>query len=1454
MSHSSHWNRPSLFTAPAHPAQHPDFVTLLRAVDERGNPVRANKTIRRGAGGQIVKERTAEHGRFRAEVRRVDDDAAFASLLREIGDDPAALLCCAFPVGLEPGPGENCGPAFLVLPAAVLGKALGLSALVVDARGQALTDAVAHVWQWGDDVVTPRLKQHWRASSWLPFDFDASDGMPPDMAQALARDDLRDDLMATILPCWPDLRRVTVGSTSTRIMIGGEPLKAIGAHTFVQADTDLRDRASEALGLLAAAAGYAFQKPLFHRTGEAAGQQLGSTPWIPFDPSVLRNRISVSYDGAPTTLDEMPPDAAGWHPITALPQAPVATPGRRLTASDFRAIDDALVNEANQRLPAGARYSRTPDAGGALRAVVTRETLALDDVLETQSGKRTLRDIALAGQRVRCQAHWRGSTSWNAYVSFHADGSPFVFDNGIGEKLVLRPEARREWLKAFIGSPRAPSLPVEEVGLDAATHRIRGAVGAFLQRAEAHHAGVEARDRRLRALRRDIYRRLVGAYPAENADVLAEVVNERRLLHDELGIAFDEAVEARSVTQDFLPLNRRSLNAQARREARRIVEQERREALARLGELDDGGVQQRDEPPRTVIAATTGAGKTHVTVAEIVATVHRRRERGLAHRVVVHVPRHDLAEQMLATIRDAASHSGVRITAAIYRGRGAADPDPAATDAAAAAAVSAAGRRGVLMMPHTARVMRDGAIMDTPAMCRALPVAAAASGLLQDEAAVCGPAGGAEDGRSCVWRDACPYRAQAPFAAGADIVIAAHEFLVSPLPEAVTRGAFLVITDEAFWGALLKTYWLPHGVFDEANLRAAPPKTGIGAARTIAWNDERFLRGLHAKVRTLLSRWGSGPLTGAMLAEAGITLMDARRACEVEMSRRIDGLFSADDARAPEERIAAARERAGVNGHLIALAAFWSEVARILDPAVAYDASARLVAGLTPPAVGDAWRARVESPSIRIMAPPRLAAGVRHLPLLALDATPPEFLADLLPGLETVRVDVAAPHADVTQVVGKWGKRSLREDGRWQDIADRVAALRLKHAGGVVGVIVHREARVGVADQGDEPRAGGDEVDRFLALLPHAPPGAATVIAMHHGAVTGLNALETCSALVVVGAPEPSPDDVEALAAHLWGGVPPPSSTGSVAVGARLRGGGGATITARRHGDARAEMIRAAISDAAAEQALGRGRLVRRTAADPVEVLFLGNALLRGAVDRVVHDEVAQFDRTARLLARGVVPVASQDIVQARPDLFKANAKPDAAWREAAAMSRIAKAGGRVEAAWPAGFAQGLGAPLGLPGQWRVLTYRPAPSDRWGGLRRPCKRAVLVPAKVVAITGIQFEPDAAFQDLRKWVGGIMGHEIDLQADALPEIDLGRRVRAARHLLENIGPDYFEFVRREMADAPSKQVAESLWRRMDAIAWSFFTRAGLDDAAASAEAARFLDRWIEGLCRSHGLRG
>jgi len=169
-----------------------------------------------------------------------------------------------------------------------------------------------------------------------------------------------------------------------------------------------------------------------------------------------------------------------------------------------------------------------------------------------------------------------------------------------------------------------------------------------------------------------------------------------------------------------------------------------------------------------------------------------------------------------------------------------------------------------------------------------------------------------------------------------------------------------------------------------------------------------------------------------------------------------------------------------------------------------------------------------------------------------------------------------------------------------------------------------------------------------------------TVDIQHFNNITGENSWADVAAIIVIGRTEPSPRTVEQTARALFGAdiiEIDPDEKGAVRYpattrGIRMRDGRGVAVQGPAHPDERAEAVRWAICEAGLVQAIGRGRGVNRSAADPLQIDILTNVVLPIEVDEVTTWNRIQPGLAQIMRARGAVPLSYADIATAYPDLF----------------------------------------------------------------------------------------------------------------------------------------------------------------------------------------------------------
>jgi putative DNA primase/helicase len=534
-------------------------------------------------------------------------------------------------------------------------------------------------------------------------------------------------------------------------------------------------------------------------------------------------------------------------------------------------------------------------------------------------------------------------------------------------------------------------------------------------------------------------------------------------------------------------------------------------------------------------------------------------------------------------------------------------------------------------------------------MCDNLPAVrdAIAAGETVEEAA-CGKPGGA----SCVFRQTCAYHLQPATARDADVVVAAHDVIIGgKLPAGIGRGFALILTDES---------WHDRG----AETRTLTTETLLAgeSAHPVLRHDDPLrpddlatadLHVLRRKLAAAIEASQDAHPSRAALVAAGLTASDCREASRLEWRRKVTGLLR--PGMAPEARRDAVQRCAG-NAAIPRLSALWKAAAALLDGEE--EACGRIELSRREDAEG--------SSRILLLHTVRpIAEAVTALPMLLLSATLSEpLMRQRLPGLVILaEVRAVAPHMRLHQILGGFGKTSIIPHPK----ADEAENKRRRNR---------------IADLRDfiSSRTGGArtlvitylELEPFLAGLPG-------VEVAHFNAISGRDEWGPQSDrpgvrfLFVIGRPMARPETTRRLAAAMTGRALPEEEAGKVTRGATMRDGTARPIEIRAYADPDLEAVRASITEAELIQAIGRGRGINRTAANPLDVwLLAGDVVVPLPLDSLTSWQDAAPGPVDRMAARGVVLTSPSDAARAYPDVFP---KGEKSAREA--LRRQAREGGQ---------------------------------------------------------------------------------------------------------------------------------------------------------------------------------
>lgn len=602
-----------------------------------------------------------------------------------------------------------------------------------------------------------------------------------------------------------------------------------------------------------------------------------------------------------------------------------------------------------------------------------------------------------------------------------------------------------------------------------------------------------------------------------------------------------------------------------------------------------------------------GVGKTHETAAALPSFIRRLRTAELPQIVLWTCPTLDLAAQTGGVL----ARLGVAV--GIYRGREAPDPDGAVI-----AGDELSGR-----------------------MCLDLASVHAALDAGENVATtVCGTDKG--DGPRCPKFEQCPFQQNNKRLRHVDVVLAAHASLFHGLPEKVEKLIGLTVIDEAFWQQGLHTVELSVASLTD-DVRTAPvldSKTGT--------EDFHVTERLLATMREVQIVLETAPEAAPVTDFGGLDAVRCREAAKEHWRRKIEiEMYPGMPLQARKE----AARLAAANRRIPRMAALMRTLADMLEGKD--DAAGRLETFRDELKAGPVLKVLIHS-----RRPLREARLTR--PILHLDGTMPvEAVRQYIPRLKVVAdVQAVMPHMRTVQVLstrdnrGGWGKNSVvpsdklapdevqRRENRIGCLRDFLRGLVLRHGDGLAVSYLALESKL-------------DGIDG-LALG-------------HFNATAGINRHERVKFAAVIGRPMPNPSTTAQMVKQLFGCWCEPEQPQERPAGLLMADGSRRTILTRRFDNPQMEGIRSAVADDNVNQAVGRPRGVRRTAACPVLVLLLTDCVTGFPLDAVTDWPTIQPDRVERMAARGVVLHSPTDAARAYPDLFPSR---DAAKAALAASAR----------------------------------------------------------------------------------------------------------------------------------------------------------------------------------------
>ena len=372
-----------------------DYITVITA----SSPV--NKRFVEHRDGSVEKIGTATLVSGVAQSVHVPDADALAKVLREVANGHNKVIV----------PGRwrgDDGKPFNIVTKRELAKCLGvveenLPREIVEIDGQR---------------YTARLRRCIEPSSWLLLDADSPEGIPDswaamDAAQRLA-------LWEPLLPGIGKVACVEMRSSGARVRRPGEPERG-PSHIWLRISNPSRlDVLRAHVEIAQVNAGLSFECP--HRSRADRTKIIARSRRGLFDLSVW-NPGRIVFVARPD-ITAAPGHVLDDADVGIIDGAP------SLDISHIREPDAAALRDYKIRTGI-SRALRRSRSGGLSQ--VSRGELTLETEIEVRGVAKTLRqwvEDMKPGDKLRCEAPFRVSSSEAAFVAFDKSGEPFVHDSG----------------------------------------------------------------------------------------------------------------------------------------------------------------------------------------------------------------------------------------------------------------------------------------------------------------------------------------------------------------------------------------------------------------------------------------------------------------------------------------------------------------------------------------------------------------------------------------------------------------------------------------------------------------------------------------------------------------------------------------------------------------------------------------------------------------------------------------------------------------------------------------------------------------------------------------------------------------------------------------------------------------------------------------------------------------
>ena len=374
-----------------------DIITVI--LDTRN----LGKQFTVSADGKIEKKTVVSISKAVACQFYVPDHATLEKVLNLVSESPSAAVtnCGWKPVGVGI-------PFIFTSKQALLKDSLDPEGVHKDSKGV---------------LSFARLKEHASPSTWQVLDRDEDEHTPQ-----WARDLNFDKWVAkmdTVLPGLANSRMLRAHSSSARVLDSkGKPVGGGNGHTWIKiVDARDADRCRTAIIARALALELTWLKP---KLSKKTGGHIASAHTTIVDQSVW-SMGRLLFVGKPTATE----------PLTVMLQGFTHIDGGSDSLDTSKAVIGALETyRASKKLGAAVRI--TNSSSGLL---LVSDSLNMDTEIELEDGQvisvqETIKKIGMDG-KLRCQAPFRASLSFAAFIALDNSGNPFVWDSGIDTKYVL---------------------------------------------------------------------------------------------------------------------------------------------------------------------------------------------------------------------------------------------------------------------------------------------------------------------------------------------------------------------------------------------------------------------------------------------------------------------------------------------------------------------------------------------------------------------------------------------------------------------------------------------------------------------------------------------------------------------------------------------------------------------------------------------------------------------------------------------------------------------------------------------------------------------------------------------------------------------------------------------------------------------------------------------------------